>query len=176
MDIRLFLGAIGLGLAATQAPAMMANINANSAAVEAAKARNERTKGLAAEELSLANEAKIADKRYREGCTMVNVLKSPTVGTAIIEGEGIVNGAYAHLFNLEKPNPGHFIGPKTTVCDPLGTTAILAFSQAKGYAVAGSIAVTRNQSAILVGVSRAKALRGGKYSVPTLANPNQGKK
>lgn len=170
LDIRVVMLLLGLGLASTQAPQMLSNMGRYNSGIEAARERQENTKALSAMELALKQEAEIANRRYREGCTMVNTLETETVAAAIKDGEPIVDGAYRAVHNPNKPNPGHYLGANVTACDAHGKTTVTKFDPTKGYAVAAWIASTRDQTVIGMAIERARKQRNGRFKVPGFSN------
>lgn len=133
----------------TQIPSIQENLQRNQNVAQANRARLEENQKLEAQKLTLQASQDIANSRYDAGCEVISTLENAKVATTIQEGQPILSGAYAPLYvrNPRRPlNPRHFIGRNITVCDLYGTTAIMQFDPSKGYAVAGSIAVTSDRA------------------------------
>lgn len=143
------IASIAAATLVTQLPSIQANVQRNQNVAEANKARLEENQKLEAQKLTLQASQEIANSRYDAGCEVISTLKDPRMATTIQEGRPILSGAFAPLYakNPNRPvNPVHFIGRDITVCDLYGTTAIMQFDPSKGYAVAGSIAVTSDRA------------------------------
>lgn len=169
-DIQEWLSEHWLGIAisgiaavtlATQIPSIQENLQRNQSVAQANKARLEENQKLEAQKLTLQASEEIANDRYDKGCEVIATLENAKVATTIQEGQPILSGAYAPLYqkNPKRPlNPRHFIGRNIVVCDLYGTTAIMQFDSSKNYAVAGSIAVTSDRARMDKAQSRMKGM------------------
>ena len=167
-----WLGIAIAGIAAvtfvTQIPSIQENLQRNQNVAEANKQRLEENQKLEAQKLTLQASQEIANERYDKGCEVIATLKNAKVATTIKEGQPIVDGAFAPLYvkNPNRPlNPRHFIGRDITVCDLYGTTAITQFDPSKGYAVAGSIAVTSDRARMDKAQQRMKGMNRPSFKV-----------
>jgi hypothetical protein len=154
------IGGISMIALATQIPSIQETIQRNQSVAQANKARLEENQKLEAQKLTLQASEDIANERYDKGCEVIVTLQNQRIATTIQEGQPIISGAYAHLYqNSNRPlNPLHFIGRDITVCDLYGTTAITQFDPTKRYSVAGSIAVTRDRARMDKAQQRMKGL------------------
>lgn len=151
------IGILAFGGLLTQLPTIGASIHRQQITAEANKARLDANSKLNAEKLSMQTGRDIANDRYDSGCEVITTLKDPKIAAPIQEGKPIVAGAYAHLFNPQKPNADHYLGRDVVVCDLYGTTAITRWDESLGYAVARSIAVTNDRGRM----AKAKERRPG---------------
>ncbi len=139
------IGILAIGALITQIPNIQTNLARQQSTAAANMIRLDSNQKLTAEKLAMKTARDTANSRYDEGCEVVSTLRSASIAAPIQEGQPIVAGAYAKLFDPKHPNPAFYIGRDVTVCDLYGVTAILRFDPNLGYAVADSIAVTNDR-------------------------------
>ncbi|MBW4444965.1 MAG: hypothetical protein KME10_28010 [Plectolyngbya sp. WJT66-NPBG17] len=146
----------------TQFGTIQTKIAENSRMSEMFRSKQIENQRLETEKIAMEQSKEIANDRYNSGCEVIATVKNADVATTIQEGKPIFSGAYAPLY-VKNPNrvinPNHFIGRDITVCDVYGTTAIMQFNPSKGYAVAGSIAVTSDRAQMSKALERMKGLK-----------------
>ncbi|MBW4441880.1 MAG: hypothetical protein KME10_11715 [Plectolyngbya sp. WJT66-NPBG17] len=152
----------------TQIPSIQENLQRNQNVAQANRGRLEENQKLEAQKLTLQASEEIANERYDKGLEVIATLENAKIATTIQEGQPILSGAYAPLYvkNPKRPvNPKHFIGRDIVVGDLYGTTAIMQFDPSRGYAVAGSIAVTSDRARMDKAQQRMKGMNRPSFKV-----------